>query len=132
MTTIEPLHSYAPWDEILFHLDNIPFKVIAVSNRYAVCTRKIDRHEDADAIEYQVEMHAYSNKTEAWKELRGEVMYTIVDFQEQIRGKDNLVFWIYEYKTVAGCWQALVGMMQGDIEISGRSYTKLSIKNKNT
>jgi hypothetical protein len=68
----ERLHALKVGDKIWFEDEKQGYTVKACDDRYAICTKPFN-----------------PLKT---------VLYTIVDFKEGIRGRNNLIFNIYDYK----------------------------------
>jgi hypothetical protein len=48
---------------------------------------------------------------------------TIIDFDINVRGLDNLVFGIYDYYSDEDCKQAMKDLLNGDMEVSWRSVS---------
>ena len=76
--------------QVYFTNEKLPYKVMAVSERYAVCVRKLNRNEDAKLLHDMVNMGAYSSFTNAYKDSKYCPVYTIVDFNENIKAKEQL------------------------------------------
>jgi hypothetical protein len=114
--------------QILFSNENISFRVKAIDERFAICTRKFDRKEDNSIVEYQVEVQAYFSKREALKALKDEVIYTIIDFKNSIRSTDNLVFGKYDYSSQSDIDECISDLNSGETELSRRNQVALSIK----
>jgi hypothetical protein len=55
------------------------------------------------------------------------VVYTIVDFERNVRGMDNYVFGIYDYYSDEDCEQALQELISGEMEVSYRNHVELDI-----
>ncbi len=54
------------------------------------------------------------------------VWYTIIDFEEGIRGQNNLVFNMYDYAKQEDIEKCLKDLLSGEIEISHRRRVNLS------
>lgn len=89
---------------IWFEEEKKPYKVRCHNERYAICTKP------------------YNFRPET-------VIYTIVDFQEKIRGTDFYSIGPYDYYTQEDCDNALQDLINGEMEISYRNRIELKIKN---
>lgn len=112
---------------VYFIGESIPMKVLAVSERYAVCVRKLDKSEDRDLLEFEVKQGARLSIKDAYDNLKENPVYTILDFQEQIRGSDNYVFGMYDYFDGKDCQAAINDIESGGMEISHRNSVQLNI-----
>lgn len=52
-------------------------------------------------------------------------LYTIIDIDNLVRGKDNLVFSIYDYDNSDDASKGLIDLMAGGLEVSYRQRRKL-------
>lgn len=116
-----------PGQQVFFHNEKLPFEIKAVSERYAVVSRKLNRREDASLLHHQVEMSAYSNFTEAFNANKDNPVYSILDFKTQYRGPDNLVLGGLDYFDVKDCKKAIKWLETSKIEISRRNKVELNI-----
>ncbi len=82
-------------DRVWFSSNKKSFKVRECNDRFAICTQP---------------------KT---------VLYTIIDFDRNVRGEDNLIFSVYDYYSDEDCKQAMEDLISGEIEVSYK-------RNKNT
>ena len=114
--------------EVIFANDPLPFKVMAVSERYAVVSRKLHRRQDAGLLHHQVEMNAYCSFTEAFNAQKNNPVYSILDFKQGVRAPDNLIFGSYDYFDEKSCQKAIKALEKGEIELSRRNYTTIEIK----
>ena len=57
------------------------------------------------------------------------VLYTIIDFERNERGTDNLVF-SHGYETKKDCKKNLKMLQKKDMEVSYRNYIKLDIEKR--
>lgn len=80
------------------------FKVREANEKFAICTQP------------------YNFKPET-------VIYTIIDFENNIRGMDNMVFGVHDYYSDEDCAEAMKELLSGDLEVSRRhhKYVKLDI-----
>jgi hypothetical protein len=93
-------HVISEGSKIYFASDKKPYTVKALSNRYAVCTKPFN-----------------PKKT---------VLYTIIDFSQQIRGRENLIFCM-GFETETDCKEALLRLESGESEVSHRHRVPLDI-----
>ena len=114
--------------KILFSNENIAFTVKAIDERFAICTRKFDKKEDKSIVDYQVEMGAYISKKEAQKSLKDEIIYTIIDFKNNVKSTDHWTFGKFDYKVQSDIEQCLSELNSGETELSRRNQVPLSIK----
>ena len=114
--------------KVYFENERTPYVVMACSKRYCIVSRKFNRREDASLIRHKVEMGAYCTFTEAYKSMRDECVYSIIDFERLERGPDNLVFGSFDYSKKHQCELAIKELECGDIELSSRSKVELKIK----
>ena len=94
---------YKVGDKIKFVEEKHPYTIRACNDRFLICTKPFNP--------------------------KHTVLYTIVDLQEGIRGRNWWVFNIYEYKDDADCKQCLDDLISGECEISYRHRIKLNIDN---
>jgi hypothetical protein len=87
-------------DSVWFSASKKSFKVRECNDRFAICTQPFNLQP----------------KT---------VIYTIIDFDRDVRGEDNLIFSVYDYYSDEDCKQAMEDLMSGEIEVSYK-------RNKNT
>lgn len=87
-------------DGVWFSTNKKSFKVRECNDRFAICTQPFNLQP----------------KT---------VLYTIIDFDRDVRGEDNLIFTVYDYYSDEDCKQAMEDLMSGEIEVSYK-------RNKNT
>lgn len=92
-------------DKVWFPGQKQGYTVRVRNNRYAICTKPFN--------------------------LKKSVMYTIIDFKEQIRGTENLIFCM-GFETDKHCEEALQRLIEGKSEISRRSRVPLVIEKMKT
>ena len=112
---------FPPGTQITFALEpEDPYTVRCASPRYAILTRPFTSGD----------VETFGLTAEDCKDCMGRHMiYSIVDAEQKIRGKNHFVFNHYEYETDEGCQQCLEDMISGECEISRRNseqYTILS------
>lgn len=98
-------------DSVWFSSSKKSFKVRECNDRFAICTQPFN------LIPYTV-------------------VYSIIDFDRNVRGLDNLVFSVYDYYTDEDCKQAMEDLMSGELEVSfkNKKHVELDIvkvKHKN-
>ncbi len=91
---------FAVGDKIRFIGERNPYSIRACNERFAVCTKPFaPRHT---------------------------VLYTVIDFEQQIRGTENLVFGMGA-ETDEQCTEMLERLTVGDSEVSHRNRVPLDI-----
>ena len=113
--------------EVFFIGENLPMKVKAISDRYAICSRNLDRKEDDDLLAFEVKRGAVSSKKEAFDKLKDNPVYSILDFDEEVRGADNYIFSKFDYADSEECSEAIEELNNEEMEISHRNRVKLNI-----
>lgn len=81
-----------------------PFKVRCANKRFAICTQPYNFRPNT-------------------------VIYTIIDFERNVRGMDNMVFGVYDYYSDEDCEKALKDLAKGKMEVSYKhsKYVELDI-----
>lgn len=87
--------------KIRFAGEKQAYTVQAKSDRFAICTKPFN--------------------------VKRTVLYTIIDFQEQVRGRHNLIWNIYDFTSAADINQCLSDLIAGKIGISSRNQVPLEI-----
>lgn len=88
-------------DKIKFIGEKQRYNVRACSERFAICTKPFNP--------------------------KRTVIYTIIDFEQGLRNRDNMVFGD-GYETDEQCRNALIRLESGDLEISHRSPIPIGIE----
>ena len=114
-------------NKVYFVGEKLPYKVMAASKRYAVVSRSLNRREDAELLHHQVKMGAYCTFTEALEHNKQSPVYSLIDFEENIKAPDNLVFGIYDYSDEKQCQKVIEDLETGEIELSHRNRAELSV-----
>jgi hypothetical protein len=83
---------------VRFAEEKRPYRVKAANERFAVCT----------------------------KPYPGSCLYTIIDFEKQIRGTENLIFCM-GFTTAELCEEALERLTTGETKVSHRNRCELNI-----
>ena len=94
--------AFASWsvgNRILFAEERRPYRIRAIGKRYAVCTKPFNP--------------------------KHTVLYTVVDFQKQIRGTEDAVFGMGA-ETDAQCREMLARLESGQSGISHRNRVRLN------
>lgn len=91
-------------NKVWFGEDKKSFTVRCANERFAICTQP------------------YNFKPET-------VVYTIIDFERDVRGMDNMVFGIHDYYSDSDCEDAMRELIDGELEVSHRNgrYVQLDI-----
>ena len=89
-------------DSVWFAAGRKPFKVRAANDRFAICTQPYN----------------FKPKT---------VIYTIIDFERNVRGLDNMVLGIYSYYNDEECVAALQDLINGTMEVSYRTSKNVEL-----
>ena len=91
-------------DKVWFLNNKKAFTVRACNDRFAICTQPYNLRPQT-------------------------VVYTIIDFERNVRGMDNYVFGLYDYYSDEDCEQALKSLISGEMEVSYRrgKYVELDI-----
>ena len=113
--------------QVYFTNEKLPYKVMAVSERYAVCVRKLNRNEDAKLLHDMVNMGAYSSFTNAYKDSKYCPVYTIVDFNENVKAPDDLIFPVLNYFKQSDCEKAIQMLNSRQLNLSKRHKVELSV-----
>jgi hypothetical protein len=114
-------------NKVYFTNEKLPYKVMAVSERYAVVSRPLNRREDAELLHHQVEMGAYLTLSEAFEHNKQTPVYSLIDFKENVRAPDNLVFGFYDYSKESDCEKVIKALENCELELSHRTRCELSI-----
>lgn len=95
-------------DKMYVSTEKAPYTVMARNERFIICNRPIRGKLDTDG------------QRRYW--------YFICDLDRGVRGKDNLVFSLYDYRTKEGCEKALLALQQGKMEVSHRSCVMIDVR----
>lgn len=120
-------HKLMVGQQIYFVGEKLPMKLRAMGERFAVCTRPLNKRQDADLLKFEVERGAYNSFTNAFNELKGDLVYSCLDFVEKRKAPHNLIFNGYDFKDNKDCAQLLKDLESGETELSGRNYSELHI-----
>ncbi len=114
-------------NKVYFVGEKLPYKVMAVSKRYAVVSRPLNRREDASLLRRKVDMGAYWTINDAFEDNKYSPVYSLIDFEKNVKAPDNLVFGIYDYSKKSDCEKAIEDLDKGEIELSHRNMAELSV-----
>jgi hypothetical protein len=105
-----------------------PMIVNEINDNFAICTRPLHRWYDADIIKYKVETGGYCTFTEGYKDLKNSLIYSIIDFKNNIKGAHNSFSYGIEKKTLKkDAKEMLKALESNEIEISRRNSCELNI-----
>ena len=113
--------------KVYFKNEKLPYIIKAISERYAVVSRKLNRREDADLLHHQVKMGAYCSFKEAYEHNKLNPVYSIIDFKEKIRAPDSLIFGFYDYWSEKSCSKVIEDLENKKLALSHRNRTELFI-----
>jgi len=113
--------------KIYFLGEDLPFKVIIADENFAICTRDLCKKYDSELLEHEVEMDAYSSIEEAYHNTKNEMVYSIIDFKNNVRGPHDFVFNPYDFKDINSIKELLSDLISGKADISGRNMCDLNI-----
>ena len=92
--------------KIRFAEDSLPYTIRATSRRYGVCTRPFTE-QDREDFEYDGD--------------DAPPVYTIIDWDNMVRGRHNLVLNPFKFETDEGCLECLAAIEAEECELSGRT-----------
>jgi hypothetical protein len=95
-------------EKVYVGTEKTPYKVMARDERFIICNRPIRGKLDTDG------------QRRYW--------YFICDLERGVRGKDDLIFTIYDYRTKEGCEEALLALQQGKVKVTYRNCVPLDLK----
>jgi hypothetical protein len=113
--------------KVFFNNEKLPFNVMAISENYAVVSRKLNRREDAELLNHQVKMNAYLTFTEAFTDNKSNPVYSLLDFRNNVKAPHNLIFGDFDYFKDKDCERAIKWLEKGKMELSQRNRCELSI-----
>jgi hypothetical protein len=116
-------------DNVNLEGECLPYRVMAISNRFAVVSRHFDRQEDYELLEWEVKRGAQTDIDSAFENCKDLPVYSLLDLQQKLRSTDNLVFGIYDYFSETDCEECLKGLENGTVELSHRGITDFSLQN---
>lgn len=120
-------HNLTKGQSIFFTNENLPYAIKAISDRYAVVVRPIDKVEDEDLLQYDVNRGAYKTVEAAFFANKDNPVYSILDFEEKWKGPDNRTLSSIDYNDDKDCERCLQLLIEGELGLSKRRSVKLSI-----
>jgi hypothetical protein len=86
---------------IWFPYQKRPYKVAAMNERFMICMKPFN--------------------------LEKTYLYTIISFEEQVRGTHNMIFNCYDFATPSHLRKCLIDLTKGELKVSHRNRVDLSI-----
>ena len=120
-------HNLKKGQSIYFINENLPYEIKAISERYAVVVRAINIIEDEDLLQYDVNRGAFKTIEAAFAANKDNPVYSILDFEEKLKGPDNHIFSYIDYSNDKDCEHCLELLIEGEIGLSKRRCVKLNI-----
>lgn len=118
-------------DKIYFSGDKLPFKVAGLKGAFVICTRKLNRIYDSDILRHKVSTGAYCSFAEAYEALKDDVIYTIIDIENKVRGTDDYVLCPFDYSNNDDINTILDLLNNGAAKLSTRNMVALDITKYN-
>ncbi|KAA5532670.1 KTSC domain-containing protein [Taibaiella lutea] len=115
-------------DEVIFANETLPYQVMAISKRYAIVTRKIDKKEDEGLIRREVNNGDYDTFEEAFEANKNNTVYYLIDFVAETRAPNDRVFNPYNYDSLESINQCVTDLEAETVRLSERNSCKLEIK----
>ena len=104
--------------KVYFYGEPLPFYVKALSYRYVIAVRRLNKRADAELLKRKVRMSAYCSFEEAYQANIDSPIYTILDLEKGIRGGSNMVFDPISYFDTKDCKKAIKALESGRMSIS--------------
>lgn len=118
--------------EIYFIGEKLPFKIMAISEKFAIVSRALDKVEDNQLLKHEVKMGAYVNLEQAFEENKNDPVYALIDFERKIKGPSIYFMKDVDYFSETDCEKCLSELESGEEEISRRNSANLDIDFKRT
>jgi len=113
--------------EVYFIGEKAPMIVNEINENFAICTRDLHRWYDADLIRYEAKEN-FSSFTETYNNLKNSIVYSILDFKNNVKGTHNSWGYGIEKKTLKNdAKEILKALESNEIEISRRNSCQLNI-----
>jgi len=113
--------------EVYFIGEKSPMIVNEINENFAICTRDLHRWYDADLIKYEAKEN-FSSFTETYNQLKKSIVYSILDFKNNVKGTHNSWGYGIERKTIKkDAKEILKALESNEIEISRRNSCHLNI-----
>lgn len=113
--------------KVYFKGEGLPMELIARTSRYGVVVRSLDIEEDFSLISFEVERGSYFDSREAYEDLKGEPVYSLLDFDEERKAPTNLIFCMYDFWSKEECIKSVEDLEKGEHELSRRHGVDLQI-----
>lgn len=91
-------------NKVYFKTEKRPYKVRACNDRYVICTKPFN--------------------------LQHTVLYTIIDLERNVRGRENLIFCM-GFETDELCHEAMCRLVSEETEVSWKYYIPLDVEKIN-
>ncbi len=99
---VEKLNQISVGQKVYFEGEKLPYVAKAAGDRFVILTKPFN--------------------------LKKTVLYTIIDYNKGVRGTNNCVFNVYDYKKQADIEECLKDLESGETEVSHRNCVPLEIK----
>lgn len=117
---------------VKFFEDILEFDIVAEDDRFMICTRALDRYNDEELLQHEVNVGAYLDIDSAFEQSKDSVVYTIVDHKHLIRGTHNWILDPYDLTNHENMIQLLADLNSGECELSRRTKIPLHIERIHT
>lgn len=113
--------------EVYFIGEKAPMNINEINENFAICTRDLHRWYDADLIRYEAKEN-FQSFTETYNNLKNSIVYSILDFKNNVKGTHNSWGFGIEKKTLKkDAKEILKALELNEIEISRRNSCQLNI-----
>ena len=113
--------------EVYFIGEKAPMIVNEINENFAICTRDLHRWYDSDLIKYEAKEN-FQSFTETYNNLKKSIVYSILDFKNNVKGTHNSWGFGIEKKTLKNdAKEILKALESNNIEISRRNSCELNI-----
>lgn len=113
--------------EIFFVGEKLPYNIMAISERFAVVSRKACKKEDNNLLKHEVKMGSFLNIDEAFEYYKNHPIYSLVNFEKKIKGSSIYFMKDVDYFSKKDCEQVLNELEIGEEEISRRNSVVFEI-----
>jgi len=113
--------------KVFFKNENLPYNVMAVSEQYAVVSRKLDKIVDDNLLLFEVKRGSYPTEEIAFNANKENPVYSILDFKNNIKAPHNKVFNDFDMFKVEDCQNLINSLEKGETELSHRNRVDLFI-----
>lgn len=113
--------------KVFFIGEKAPMIVNEINENFAICTRNLHRWYDAELIKYEAS-EGFKSFTESYNELKNSIVYSILDFKNNIKGAHNSWGYGIERKSLKkDAKEILKALESNEIEISRRNSCDLNV-----